>query len=176
MRGIPPPWSSLAALLPVALAAWVYRPLLDGWFWADDLTNMVEIANEGALPFVFRPFGGHNLPVRNLVFVASYWSFGLDARPWFWTVYLTHLLNVWLLFRVVRTVTASATLACFGAALWGASPVVAGALEWYSVFGHVLVATALLIVLDRVTALARDGAAIPPRTSWLCWVLACWTG
>jgi hypothetical protein len=50
---------------------------------------MVSIANEGSLPFVFRPFGGHNLLIRNLVFATSYWSFGLDARPWFWTVYLT---------------------------------------------------------------------------------------
>ena len=34
-------------------------------------------------------------------------SSGLHSEPWYWTVLLTHLLNVWLLFGVLSALTAS---------------------------------------------------------------------
>ncbi len=155
----------VAAAFPVLLAAWVYFPITRSYFWSDDFTNMVSIVNDGFLSFVLRPFGGHNLLVRNLAFYGSYQLFGLRADLYFWTVLLTFLLAVWLLFRVLRNLTGSLTLACFGAALWGTSPVNDGTLAWYSVYGQVLAATILLLVLDRVTALARTGGALTTRTA-----------
>jgi hypothetical protein len=149
----------------------VYWPLPGSWFWADDFVCMLSIVNDGFLRFVLRPFGGHNLLVRNLVFYVFWQLFGLHAAPYFWAMLLTHLLNVWLLFRVLRSLTASALLACVGATLWGTSPIAAGVLAWYAVFGHALVATFLLVVLDRLLTLARSGAPVPTRTAWSWYVI-----
>src|SRR5262249_60116961 len=92
----------------------------------------------------------------------------MQPEPYFWIVLLTHLLNVWLLFRVLRNVTGSLALGCFGATLWGTSPAQVGTLSWYSVYGQVLVATVLLVVLGGVTARARTGAA-PSRRGAALW-------
>lgn len=165
------PWTMLAGGIPVLLTACVYWPLTRCWFWSDDFVHMASIVNDGFLRFVLRPFGGHNLLTRNLVFYASWRLFGLDAAPYFWLVFLTHLVNVWLLFRVVRGLTSSAALACFGAALWGTSPIAAGTLGWYSVFGQALVGTILLVVLERVVALARSDLPVSTRTAWTWYVL-----
>jgi hypothetical protein len=155
--------AAAAAALPVALAAWIYFPITRAYFYADDFTNLVSIVNDGFLPFVLRPFGGHNLLVRNLAFYGSFRLFGLRADLFFWTVLLTYLLDVWLLFRILRNLTGSLTLACFGAILWGTSPVNDGTLAWYSVYGQVLATTILLLVLERVTAWARAGGAVDGR-------------
>ena len=72
---------------------------------------MASIVNDGFLRFVLRPWAGHNYLARNLVFYTSWHVFGLHAAPYFLIVLLTHLVNVWLLFRVIRTLTSSAMLA-----------------------------------------------------------------
>jgi hypothetical protein len=164
-------WETVAAALPVLLAAAVYFPVTRSYFYADDFVHLASIRNDGFLRFVLRPFAGHNYVVRNLVFYGSARFFGLRAGLFFWTVLLTHLLNVWLLFRVLRVLTTSPTLASAGTALWGTAPVLAGTLGWYSVYGQVLVATALLVVLDRVTRLARSGDAPSAGAAALWYVL-----
>src|SRR5262249_1172717 len=150
---------------PVALAAWIYFPITRAYFYADDFTNLVSIVNDGFLPFVLRPFGGHNLLVRNLAFYGSFHLFGLRADLFFWTALLTYRLAVWLLVRVGRKLAGSLTVACVGAVLWGTSPVNDGTLAWYSVYGQVLASTILLVVLERVTARARAGGAVDGRTA-----------
>ena len=134
-------WSAVATLVPVLVAACIYFPITRSFFYADDFVCLLSIRNDGFLRFVLHPFAGHDLVVRNLVFYASAWLFGLRAELFFWTVLLTHLLNVWLLYRVLRNLTASVPLACVGAALWGTSPVLVGTLGWYSVYAQVMVAS-----------------------------------
>jgi hypothetical protein len=153
-------------LVPLALAAWVYLPITGAWFYSDDLMHLASIESDGILRFLLAPFGGHNYLVRNLVFLASWEAFGLRPDLFYWTVLLTHLVNVWLLFGVVAALTSSPTLACFGAALWGASPLVYGSVGWYSAFGHVLVATFLLIVLYRLVRLRSAGQPPSTRAVW----------
>ena len=109
-----------------------------------------RVRRQGPLLFLFRPFGGQAFLGRNLVFLATYEAFGANPVPFMWTVLLTHLLNVALLFAVVRGLTHSVWLACLGAALWGTSPLAVGTLDWYAAFGHVLVGTLLLVVLRGV--------------------------
>ena len=116
-----PHWHPLV-LLSVALSAWVYFPITRVYFYADDWVHLLTIANDGPLGFILRPFGGHSLLASNLVFVTWYKLFGLRSEAYYWLVLLTHLLNVSLLFAALRALTRSVTLACFGAALWGASP------------------------------------------------------
>ena len=163
----PVPWPVLAAAIPLVLTLMLYWPLTGSFFWADDFMCMRSIVDDGFVRFVFRPWGGHNLLVRNLVFYTFWHLFGLHAAPYFWVVLLTHLLNVWLLFRVLQRLTGSAMLACFGATLWGTSPLAAGVLAWYAVFGQALVATILLGILDRLAALSRSGAPVRARTAWI---------
>jgi hypothetical protein len=164
--GAPSRWHPLV-LVPLALSAWVYYPIVRVNFFADDLVHLASIESDGVLQFLLAPFGGHNYLVRNLFFLASWKLFGLHAPAYFVTVLLTHLLNVGLLFGVLRTLTRSPTIACFGAALWGTSPLCVGTLAWYSVYGHVLVATILLLVLRQLARLAEDGAPPGTRTASL---------
>jgi hypothetical protein len=163
-------WHPLA-LVALAFSAWVYYPITRVFFYADDFFHLSRIASVPALTFVFEPFAGHNYVVRNLVFLGSWYLFGLHAAPWYWTVLLTHLINVWLLFGVLGTLTASAPLACLGATIWGTCPLGAGALAWYSVYGQVLAGTILLVVLDQLARLAATAAPVPLRTACLWYVL-----
>lgn len=154
-----PAWHPLV-LVPLAATAWVYHPITRVFFFADDFVHLTDIVNESLPVFLLRPFGGQAFLTRNLVFWASYQAFGPDPVWFQWTVLLAHLANVWLLFGVLRTLTASAALACLGATLWGTSPLNLGSLGWYAAFGHVLVGTTLLLVLRLVI---RDGAGGPVR-------------
>src|SRR5262245_1697147 len=163
-------WHPLV-LLPLALAAWVYHPLTRIYFFADDFILLASIANDPVAAFLLRPFGGHNCLGRNLVFLATYHLFGLRADLYYWSVLLTHLLNVALLFGLLRALTASVLLACFGAALWGMSPLQAGTLGWYSVYGQVLAVTAMLLVLLPLARLAATGAPLRARTAGVWFAL-----
>ena len=157
-------------MVPLLLTAWVYWPILGAYFFADDFVCLLSSVNDGFVRFVFRPFGGHNLFARNLAFWASYRLFGLRADLFFWTVLLTHLLNVWLLFRVLGGLTGSLVVACLGATLWGTAPVQLGTLGWYAVYGQVLVGAIPLALLDRIATHGRLGST--PS----CRAVAAWCG
>src|SRR5262249_26016997 len=119
------PWHPLV-LLALVLAAWVFFPITRVYFFADDFVHLASIASDRAAVFLLSPFGGHNYLARNLIFYLTYHVIGLRADLYFWSVLLTHLLNVALLFGLLHALTASALLACFGAALWGMSPLQEG--------------------------------------------------
>jgi len=152
-------------LVPLGLSAWVYYPVTRAFFFADDFVHLVDLENERTLVFLLKPFGGNAFLFRNLVFLASYRLFGVDPVAFQRTVFVTHLLNVALLFGVLRAMTGSAWLACLGAALWGMSPLGVDTLDWYSAFGHVLVGTAMLLVLRSVIHLDVAGDRIPARAA-----------
>src|SRR5262249_44991187 len=176
-RGRPPvPWPRIPrwhplVLVSLALSAWVYFPITRVYFHADDLLHLLTIADEGPLAFILKPFGGHAYLARNVMFVASYDLFGLRSEAYYWVVLLTHLLNVALLFATLHAFTRSALLACFGAALWGTSPLAVGTIGWYSVYGHAMVATILLIVLGQLTRLVASDSPLTTRTAGLWYVL-----
>jgi hypothetical protein len=163
----PARWHPLV-LLPLALSAWVYYPIIRINFFADEFVHFAAIESDGILDFLLAPFGGHNYLVRNVFFVTAWELFGLHARCYYVTALLTHLLNVALLFGVLNLLTASAALACFGAALWGTSPLCLGTIGWFSVYGQMLVATILLFVLGAM-ARAASTTGEPPSggTIWL---------
>jgi hypothetical protein len=170
-RGATGRWDPLA-LVPLALTAWVYYPLTRVYFWGDDFLHLSRIASGHELAFILAPFAGHNYHLRNLAFIASWHLFGLHAAAWYWTVLLTHLLNVWLLFGVLAALTASARLACLGAAMWGMCPVAVGTLGVYSVYGHAMATTILLIVTDGLARRsAGPPASLPSRTALLWFAL-----
>ena len=158
----------LAPLLPVACALFAWAPLLDNYFKGDDFVHLYDIATKSFLRLLVLTWGGHVYTVRNTVFAAMFRLFGADPRPYFWSVLLTHALNTLLLYRVIRRFAGSVLLACFGATLWSASPVLEGALGWYSVYGQVLLTAIVLGVLSSLGERIVTGALVPTRTA-VCW-------
>jgi len=158
-----------AWLLPaVACAAAVYYPITRNYFFADDFLNLYHIVNDPVLRYLVTPNGGHLLLTRNAIFFLSFQLVGPQPEFFYWSVFLTHLINVILLFRLVQLMTGSAPLASFGAALWGTSPLLEGTLGWYAVYGQVLVATVLLVILGQALRLAEAGR-VPGRLMQCGW-------
>jgi hypothetical protein len=160
-----------AVLLAIALAlpALTYYPITRNYFLYDDFLHLYHIVNDRLLKFLLDMHGGHLLVVRNAVFALCYSLFGTDTAPYFWLALVTHLINVWLLFRIIRELTGSGYLACFGAALWGMLPAHEHTLGWYSVYGQALAATCTLAVL---LGLARaSNGWVPSRLTPLLWAL-----
>jgi hypothetical protein len=155
--------------LAVALSAYVFYPITKNYFFGDDFFNLYRIVNEGFVAFVQRPHGGHILATRNTLFYLFHALFGTNAEAYFWVVLATHLINVALLFSVIRLLTDSPRVACLGAILWGVTPCSRGALGWYSVYGHVVVATFVLCVLYGLGRLAAGRQ--PRRLAPLAWAL-----
>lgn len=172
-----PRWLAIArsadstwALLPLILAAVVYAPLLGNYFLSDDFLNLFLIRNLPLPDYLLTVHGGHILVTRNAIFALCSAAFGIDPVPYFGLVLATHLLNVWLLWRLLRQLTASPRTAAFAAALWGTAPLNAGSLGWYAVYGHVVAATAILVVLTQVLD-AAAAAAPPSRARRALWYL-----
>src|SRR5262245_21794638 len=164
-------WWHPPVLVPLLLSAWVYLPITRVNFFADDFAHFASIESDGYLDFLLAPFGGHNYLVRNLFFIAAWKLFGLRASLYYGVVLLTHLLNVALLFGVLRSLTASVALGCFGAALWGTSPLCLGTIGWFSVYGQVMLATILLLVLAGVARAACREETPSSRTMALWYAL-----
>jgi len=166
-----PPW----ALVAVGAAGAVYWWLPRAYFYADDFVHLYDAVNLPPLAFVLQPHGGHVYVVRNLVLGLTLALAG--PRPeWFMaTVLATHLLNVALLFVVIRRFTGSRSLACLGALLWGTAPDAVGAIGWYSAYGLVLATTVMLGVLASAGAYAGRAEAPTPRRV-LAWVGLTWAG
>lgn len=161
---------AILALLPVVLSAAVYRPLLDVYFNADDFLNLFYIVNKPPAEYLLRPHGGHLLLTRNALFYLFFQVFGPQPQPYFWAVWLTHLLNVALLFQLIRRLSGSVHAASFAAVVWGVCPVHTGTLGWYSVYGQVLVATILLVILNRAAGIAT-GTRTLTRATMVTWPL-----
>ncbi len=151
------------ALLPPALAAFTFFPITANYFASDDFLHLLTLANDGLRRFLLTPFGGHVLVVRNLVFALCVWAFGTDPVGYFWVVLATHVVNTFLLHLVLVRTTASRPVACLVAVLWGAAPHHGVALGWYSVYGEMLCATLVLLVLLDVVAAAGDEGAVSTR-------------
>ena len=158
----------LAPLLPVACALFAWAPLLNNYFKGDDFVHLYDLATKPFLRLLVLPWAGHVYTVRNTVFDVMFRLFGTDPRPYFWSALLTHGLNALLLYGVIRRFAGSVVLACFGATVWAASPVLEEALGWYSVYGQVLLTAIMLGVLWSLGEKVTAGAAVTTRTA-LCW-------
>jgi len=154
-------------LLAVGATAVVYLPVTRSYFFSDDFIDLLQIVERGRA-FIYTMWGGHLLLLRNLIFYVSERSWGFDAQPYYRTLFVTHLLNVWLLFRVIHAFTGDRPLASLGATLWGTSPLCIGTIGWYAVYGHVLATSILLVVLAGVGPVAVRGGGVRPRTA-LVW-------
>jgi hypothetical protein len=168
-----PRWTrAVWLLIPLVLSTAVHHGILRNYFFSDDFLNLYRIKNAGLLEYLLTPHGGHTLVLRNLLFYVFVKVFDTAPPPYFLLVLLTHLVNVVLLFFVLARLTGSDRLACFGATLWGAAPIQAGTLGWYSVYGHAVAGTLLLVILDIVSRAAAAGVAPSRRALNVCYALA----
>src|SRR3990172_5951322 len=138
---------NLLSLVAIAFAGVVHHPITRNYFREDDFLNLYRIANDSLASFLLGLHGGHLLLVRNLLFYLCHAAFGAEPAGYLWVAWLTHLVNVALLYSVVRILTASSLAACFGAVLWGTDPILTSSLGWYSVYGQVVAASILLWLL-----------------------------
>jgi hypothetical protein len=163
----------LAACVPLLATAWVYAPIRNSFFLWDDFSNFVVVADAGPLRFIVTPMAGHVLLARNALLALWWVLFGLDAGPYFWTVLLMHLLNVWLLSRLVLRLTHRAAVAAVVATLWGISPLHTEPLAWYAVFGQVLTATVMLAVTADAARCLDPPRQVSSRRAlaWGCFLL-----
>lgn len=162
--------SILAVAVPLIFAALVYYPITGNYFWGDDFVNLYLMRNLPGPDYILRPRGDHLLITSNLAFYLTAGAFGHHPAPYFWIVLATHLANVLLLFWLIRGLTNSRLIACFGATLWGLSPAHAATLGWYSVYGHVLVGTFLLLLLHGLAG-RRSASSPHPLTPFLWAIL-----
>jgi hypothetical protein len=134
-------------------------PIVGAYFHDDDFLHLFQLANYGPREFITAPYGGHMYLVRNSVFFLTFRFFGMRATAYLASALATHVANVLLLFGLVRRLTASARIACFGALLFAVCPANYGTLPWYSVYGHVLATTFVLAALLLLAPSPEDRAA-----------------
>jgi hypothetical protein len=164
-----PATASWLALPAILLSVYGYRDIPHAYFASDDFVYLYRAYNAPLDELLFAPHGGHILIVRNLVFLLFVRLFGTEAPLYFACVLITHLFNVFLLFRLVQRLTGSPQLAAIAATVWGATKAHAGTLAWYSVYGHVLACTAVLLLL---LSAERWRARPPPLVHAEWYVLA----
>jgi hypothetical protein len=155
----------LAPIVPLAAALSVWAPLRDNYFTGDDFPHLYDIVTRNVPTLLGQFWGGHSIGVFNIVTLAFFRLFGPEPRPYFYAVLLVHLANTALLYRAIRCFTGRVALACFGATLWGSSPVLEGALGWYSVFGQVLLTTIVLGILSGLGRLVQTGRDLSLATA-----------
>jgi hypothetical protein len=163
------------AAVPIVLAAGAYWWILDVYFEGDDFVHLYDIANLGLLGFILKGHGGHALVVCNTVFWLTHALFDLHAEGFMASVLLTHLLNVFLCYRAGVALSGGRYAASAAAALWAVAPSAAGTLGWYSVFGHALAATVLLVLLLLLARSAARTEAVAAGTV-LGWLALSWIG
>jgi hypothetical protein len=149
-------------------SAWVYHPITQNFFHADDFVDLYRLADGRTFEFLVRPHAGHLMLVQNGVVWLCHRLVGMDPRGYFWVALLTHLVNVWLLFEVVRLLTGSARVACACALLWGTSPLEREVLGWFSIYKQVILTTFALAVLRGILRVAR-GEIVLTRATACAW-------
>ncbi|MDX2170114.1 MAG: MBOAT family O-acyltransferase [Deltaproteobacteria bacterium] len=155
-------------LAALALSAWAFWGITGNYFVSDDFLNFFTLVDWDFTRFVLRMHGAHLLMSRNLVMALSHAAFGMEPALYFWLTLVTHLVNVWLVFRIVERIGGNGLAAFVAAALWGMAPANEGTLGWYAVYGQVMAATAALWVLAELAACARG---VPPRRGAAGWWL-----
>lgn len=151
-------WSAWWLALPVAIAGAVWWPITRNYFYGDDLLSVYDVVNKPAGELLLLPYGGHLYVVRNALYLLLYRLFGPTPEAYYAVALLAQLVNVGLLCTLIRGLTDSELLACFGGLLWGTAPVAESTIGWYSVLGHALATLLLLLVLNGIVRAGRRGA------------------
>ncbi len=159
---------ALVAAIGAFVAAY---PILGNYFLPDDFGSFYEVANFGPREFLVAPAAGHMLVARHAALYVLFLLFRLESTGYFAVALATHIVNVLLLYALVRRLTGSYYLACFGALLFGVCPANAGTLGWFAVYGQAMAATFTLAALLLLVARGNDER--PLGTAAAVWVALC---
>jgi hypothetical protein len=136
---------------PVLATLVVHFGVLSNGFLSDDFVHLYNVSNLPFLDAISLSTGGHLLYSYTTVVWLLKLLFGLNPLVFFLLGLMLHLASVRLLFEIIYRLTDKASLAAFGAALWGMCPIAAGSLGWISVHGQVYATAAILwVLLDTV--------------------------
>jgi len=145
------------------------RRSVDNYFFADDFLHLFDLVTRSPATLSHADLGADICTsCATPCFLGMFEAFGPRPRPWFWTVLLTHLVNVALLHRIVRRFTADLTLACAAALCWGTCP------RWRApslVLGFTVRSwrpTLVLVVLACLADVMVSGDEVTPRRA-LAW-------
>lgn len=157
----------MLSVLAVTVA--VHLRILHSYFRSDDFLHLYELVNRPLFQFLIKPHGGHLFFSWNVVFWLCHELFGVRAAGYFAAIVLNHVVNTWLLFRLVERVSGRPWLAWAAALVWATAPIHGDVLAWYSNHGQVLLATMVLLVLSSLVAAAdRDRpVAVGQVVGWL---------
>ena len=120
---------ALSLLLPLAAVALVWRPLLGGWFQADDFNHLYDLVTMDRVAFLTQVFAGHLLTMFNAATLGLVTAFGPEPAPAFRVVFGTHLLSAGLVYVAARRLGVGALGAGWSTFAWGTCPTLAGTLE-----------------------------------------------
>ncbi len=153
--------------LVIALVATliVHGMVLSSWFKDDDYLYLYRCHAMDFGEFLITRFAGHFQGTSKLVWAGMHSLFGIDATFFFCVVLATHLAHVALMFCIVRALTKRVYVALATSVLWGCSPALHGTMIWFSTYGMMLSATAILWALFEITR------AIERRTPMGMWAL-----
>ena len=153
----------LAPVVTIGVAAATWHRVSGAFFFADDFVHLYDLVSCSRTAFLTQVWAGHIIAAPRFAMLLLFDIFGPDPRPYFWSMLLTHLLNVALLYGVIMRFTGNTLLACASAIWWGTSPVLAGTLDWYSVYGQVLLTTVVLVVLSGLASSVAAGHPLSAR-------------
>src|SRR5262245_55396392 len=163
--------TTLATIVLFVAVLVVFRPLLAGGFFFDDLIRLYDLANFGLGKLLLSQHGGHMLLASNGVYAVFKGLFGLEPRRWFAAVVALHAINTLLLFSTLHRFGCRDLIALTMAAMWGLCPVQAASLGWMAAFGHVLLGTIVLVWLRDLATVAKRGVRVEPWRIGLWWTL-----
>jgi hypothetical protein len=130
--------------------------LLFTFFHEDDFYHLYQIANGKPLEFIFYPIGGHLYIFRNVIFYCMFKLVGLKPIAFFSIALVTHLLNAFILYKIIQLLTGKTLLASVGTMMWGVSPINYSTIGWYSAYGHLLVVLFFLLFLYDLLKYEKD--------------------
>ena len=152
-------------LIPLLSSAIVQSVVVTYYFMRDDFLHLYQVANLPLKDSLMTPHGGHLCVVLNFVFYGFLRLFGVNSLPHSTLMLVTHLVNVALLYHVLLSFTNKRNLASVLSTLWGICPIHQGSLAYFSVYGHVIAVTFLLLFLLDLGRL-RTGR-LPFRQSFI---------
>ena len=88
--------------------------------------------------------------------------FGLNPAPWHASIVVMHLLAVWLVFKICRSLAGEPTSALLAAAMFALTPIHVAAVVWLAACGMVLGTTFTLASFYFIISRAAD-----PRRNWV---------
>ncbi|MEN6357684.1 MAG: hypothetical protein ABFD83_11445 [Armatimonadota bacterium] len=145
-------------LTPLALTFIIYIPSLFSYFQQDDWGHLTTVTQPGFNPWLFGQW--FYRPLFLAAFGGLYKAFGLNAGAWHIVELMLHLINVALVYHLIRRLKFGQSAATVGALAFGVFPLSTNAAAWLSDISGIAATTlclaaALIALSDRISVLIR---------------------